>query len=178
MRLLAFSDIHHNLVAVRKLRASEKNRFDAIIVAGDIGNESAAEFFRILATFECRVMYVYGNWDNKLDYESSFGPRCHLIHSNVITIGDISLTGFSGCPTDWGKNPVARSVYGRIESENQNVVDALKDDAGQQRFSAPRPIKPTCHNGNRRAVKYYSATGKASRGPSKRQGSIRAGAWS
>ena len=127
MRLLAFSDIHHNLVAVRKLRASEKNRFDAIIVAGDIGNESAAEFFRILATFECRVMYVYGNWDNKLDYESSFGPRCHLIHSNVITIGDISLTGFSGCPTDWGKNPVARSVYGRIESENQNVVDALKD---------------------------------------------------
>jgi hypothetical protein len=127
MRLLAFSDIHHNLVAVRKLRACEKNSFDAIIVAGDIGNESAAEFFRILATFECRVMYVYGNWDNKLDYESSFGPRCHLIHSNVITIGDISFTGFSGCPTDWGKNPVARSVYGRIESENQNVVDALKD---------------------------------------------------
>jgi hypothetical protein len=127
MRLLAFSDIHHNLVAVRKLRACEKNSFDAIIVAGDIGNESAAEFFRILATFECPVMYVYGNWDNKLDYESCFGPRCRLIHSNVITIGDISFTGFSGCPTDWGKNPVARTVYGRIESEHQSVLDALKD---------------------------------------------------
>src|SRR4051794_30820515 len=127
MRLLAFSDIHHNLVAVRKLRDCEKNRFDAIIVAGDIGNESAAEFFRIVATFECPVMYVYGNWDNKLDYESSFGSRCQLIHSNVITIGDISFTGFSGCPTDWGKNPIARSVYGRIESENQSMIDALKE---------------------------------------------------
>ena len=37
MRLLAFSDIHNNLVAVRKLRALEKNTFDAIVVAGDIG---------------------------------------------------------------------------------------------------------------------------------------------
>ena len=76
MRLLAFSDIHNNLVAVRKLRASEKNSFDAIIVAGDIGNESAADFFEILATFDCPVMYVYGNWDDKLGYKSSFGPCC------------------------------------------------------------------------------------------------------
>jgi hypothetical protein len=127
MRLLAFSDIHHNLVAVRKLRDCEKNRFDAIIVAGDIGNESAAEFFRIVASFECPVMYVYGNWDNKLDYESSFGPRCRLIHSNVVTIGNLSFTGFSGCPTDWGKNPIARTLYGGVQSKNKRVVEALKD---------------------------------------------------
>src|SRR5450631_2436665 len=79
MRLLAFSDIHHNLVAVRKLRASEQNSFDAIIVAGDIGSESAAEFFAILATFNCPVIYVYGNWDNELGYKTSFGPDCHLV---------------------------------------------------------------------------------------------------
>jgi hypothetical protein len=109
MKLLAFSDIHHNLVAVRKLRALEKNSFDAIIVAGDIGSESAADFFKILATFKCPVMYVYGNWDNKLDYKTSFGHHCHLIHSNVITIGNISFTGFSGCPTHWGKNPIVRN---------------------------------------------------------------------
>ena len=126
MRLLAFSDIHHNLVAVRKLRAFEKNSFDAIIVAGDIGNESAADFFKILATFNCPVMYVYGNWDNALDYEASFGSRCRLIHSNVITIDNISFTGFSGCPTDWGKNPIARKLYCRIEERNKDVVDALR----------------------------------------------------
>jgi hypothetical protein len=72
-------------------------------------------------------MYVYGNWDNKLDYESCFSPRCHLIHSNVITVGELSFTGFSGCPTDWGKNPLARGIYRRIESQHQRVLDALKD---------------------------------------------------
>src|SRR4051794_41110794 len=137
MRLLAFSDIHHNLVAVRKLRDCEKNRFDAIIVAGDIGNESAAEFFRIVASFECPVMYVYGNWDNKLDYESSFGSRCRLIHSNVVTIGNLSFTGFSGCPTDWGKNPIARTLYGGVQSKNKRLVEALKDK--------PRPADKVRH---------------------------------
>jgi len=126
MRLLAFSDIHHNLVAVRKLRALEKNSFDAIIVAGDIGSESAADFFEILATFKCPVMYVHGNWDNKLDYKTSFGRHCHLIHSNVITIGNISFTGFSGCPTHWGKNPIVRKFYRQIEVENRSLVDALR----------------------------------------------------
>jgi len=127
MRLLAFSDIHNNLVAVRKLRALEKNSFDAIIVAGDIGNASVADFFKILTTFKCPVLYVYGNWDHELGYKSSFGRDCHLIRSNVITIGDISFTGFSGCPTNWGKNPIARKIHRTIEIENKGVVDALKN---------------------------------------------------
>ena len=129
MRLLAFSDIHHNLVAVRKLRALERNSFDAIIVAGDIGSKSAVDFFKILATFKCPVMYVYGNWDHELGYKKSFGTRCHLIHANVITIGNISFTGFSGCPTHWGKNPIARKFYRQIEAENKTVLDALRSGA-------------------------------------------------
>jgi predicted phosphodiesterase len=129
MRLLAFSDIHHNLVAVRKLRALEKNSFDVIIVAGDIGSESAADFFKILATFKCPVMYVYGNWDSELGYKTSFGRHCHLIQSNVVTIGGITFTGFSGCPTHWGKNPIARKRYRQIEIEHKSVVDALKQGA-------------------------------------------------
>jgi hypothetical protein len=129
MRLLAFSDIHHNLVAVRKLRALEKNSFDAIIVAGDIGSKSAVDFFKILATFKCPVMYVYGNWDHELGYKKSFGAHCHLIHANVITIGNISFTGFSGCPTHWGKNPIARKFYRQIEAENKSVLDALRSGA-------------------------------------------------
>ncbi|HMF68846.1 MAG TPA: metallophosphoesterase family protein [Phyllobacterium sp.] len=127
MRLLAFSDIHNNLVAVRKLRALEKNSFDVIIVAGDIGNESAADFFRILATFKCPVMYVYGNWDNELGYKTPFGRHCHLIQSNVTTIGNLSFTGFSGCPTNWGKNPIFQKLCRRVERDNRGVVDALKD---------------------------------------------------
>jgi predicted phosphodiesterase len=124
MRLLAFSDIHHNLVAVRKLRAAERNSFDAIVVAGDIGNESAADFFKILAAFKCPVLYVYGNWDNDLGYGAAFGNDCHLLQSNVITIGDISFTGFSGCPTNWGRNPIFLKLRRQIEAENKGFADA------------------------------------------------------
>ncbi len=127
MRLLAFSDIHNNLVAVRKLRAQEENSFDAIVVAGDIGNASAAGCFEILATFKCPIVYVYGNWDHELGYKSAFGQSCHLIQSNVVTIGNISFTGFSGCPTNWGKNPIARKIHRKIEIENKGAVAGSKN---------------------------------------------------
>src|SRR5205807_2113501 len=77
----------------------------------------------ILETFECPVMYVYGNWDNKLDYESCFGPRCQLIHPNVITVGELSFTGFCGCPTAWGKKPLARGISRRIESQPPRLLE-------------------------------------------------------
>lgn len=125
MKLLAFSDIHHNLVAVRKLRASEENSFDAIVVAGDIGSESAIEFFKILATFRCPVLYVYGNWDHKLGYSASFGHHCHLVHSNMRRIGNLYFTGFSGCPTHWGKNPIARRLRRELRQAHKPVLETL-----------------------------------------------------
>jgi hypothetical protein len=132
MRLLAFSDIHNNLVAVRKLRASEKNSYDAIIVAGDIGNEGAVDFFKILATFRCPVMYVYGNWDKELGYNTAFGDACHLIQSNVITIGNISFTGFSGCPTNWGKNPFYKNHARQGQPDERRVLQLNREDRSPQ----------------------------------------------
>jgi hypothetical protein len=125
MKLLAFSDIHHNLVAVREMRALEGNSFDAIAVAGDIGGDSAPEFFLILATFECPVLYVYGNWDPQLSYDPCFGPDCHLVQGNVTTIEDFHFTGFSGCPTNWGRNPIAKRLRRQLEQAHKPVIEAL-----------------------------------------------------
>jgi Icc-related predicted phosphoesterase len=125
MKLLAFSDIHHNLVAVRELRASERNSFDAIVVAGDIGSESAIEFFKILASFKCPVLYVYGNWDHKLGYSAYFGRHCHLVHSNMRKIGNLYFTGFSGCPTHWGKNPIARRFRRELRQTHKPILETL-----------------------------------------------------
>jgi Calcineurin-like phosphoesterase superfamily domain len=119
MRLLAFSDIHHNLAAVKKLRASERNSFDVIVVAGDIGSASAKEFFEILGSFSCPVLYVFGNWDHELSYQKIYGENCHLIHANVVTLGSFHFTGFSGCPTNWGKNPIARRMLGKVRRADQ-----------------------------------------------------------
>ena len=126
MRLLALSDIHNNLVAVRKMRAAEKNSFDAIIVAGDIGNACAIEFFKIVSTFKCPIMYVLGNWDYELSYQKSYGRDCHLIHLNIFTFGAYSFTGFSGCPTHWGKNPIAHANVDALERNRKSLGDLVR----------------------------------------------------
>jgi hypothetical protein len=72
-RILAFSDIHNNVNAVRQLRARESNDYDALIVAGDIGSSAANEIFDVLRTFECPVLYVFGNWDRRLEHDRNFG---------------------------------------------------------------------------------------------------------
>ncbi len=64
MRLLATSDIHDNVSCVRKLREQEANRFDGVVVAGDIGRQRAAEVLTILKTFACPIVFVNGNWDD------------------------------------------------------------------------------------------------------------------
>src|SRR5262249_42534979 len=63
MKILGISDIHNNLACVRKLRAQETNEYDVIAVAGDIGTRAAGEIFATLASFECPIVYVHGNWD-------------------------------------------------------------------------------------------------------------------
>jgi predicted phosphodiesterase len=54
MRVLALSDIHNNVSCVRKLREQESNRLDALVIAGDIGRQRAAEVL-------CPVVFVNGN---------------------------------------------------------------------------------------------------------------------
>lgn len=122
MRLLAVSDIHNNLVAVRKMRAHESNRFDAIVLAGDVGNAGAPAVFDILSTFGCPIVYVLGNWDHEIDYATSFGAACQLLHLNVVTIGNLHFTGFSGCPTHWGRNPIAARCGGERSEETRQKV--------------------------------------------------------
>jgi len=126
MRLLALSDIHDNLTAVKKLRASERNCFDAIVVAGDIGSASAHEFFKILGSFNCPVLYVFGNWDHQLSYRKTYGENCRLIHANVVNLGGLHFTGFSGCPTNWGNNPIARKMLGEVRRADQAEFQEVK----------------------------------------------------
>lgn len=124
--MLALSDIHNNLVAVRRLRATEKNSFNAIVVAGDLGNETAKETLRILSTFNCSVLYVFGNWDSELEYKRALVPGCRLIHQNVVTIDGWHFTGFSGCPTKWGNNPIAlehrADKFSEILKRNREIL--------------------------------------------------------
>nr|WP_246799006.1 metallophosphoesterase family protein [Rhizobium leguminosarum] len=100
---MACSDIHNNVNAVRQLRARESNDYDALIVAGDIGSDAANEIFDILQTFDCPVLYVFGNWDRRLGYQQDFGPHCHHINLSPYPVGDLSVVGetIDGIDPEW-----------------------------------------------------------------------------
>jgi predicted phosphodiesterase len=121
MRVLALSDVHNNVPCVRKLRAQEENAFDVIVVAGDIGSDRANEIFGVLRTFECPIVYVYGNWDHKLTYDEDFGLDAHLLHLNSIRVGSIRFTGFSEFRHERDPQPMAtaedRGEYYRRRAE-------------------------------------------------------------
>jgi Icc-related predicted phosphoesterase len=110
MRLLAISDIHGNVDAVHRLRGREDNAFNAVVVAGDIGGDAAAEIMDILVSFACPVLYIYGNWDRRLPYDSDFGPTCHHLHLRSVECCGWNFAGISGLPTSWGLNPIAATL--------------------------------------------------------------------
>lgn len=127
MKFLLLSDIHNNLVAIEKMRAQETNKFDAVVVAGDIGSDSAHQIFNVLATFNCPVLYVYGNWDSKLGYDASFGDLCHHLHLAPFGAGPITFAGFSGCPAGWGQNPETLRLHQEVDEAHSEIIRSLND---------------------------------------------------
>lgn len=125
VRFLLVSDIHDNLAAVQKMRSQEANGFDAIIIAGDIGSNRTREIFDVFATFGCPVLYVYGNWDYKLDYFASFGSCCHHLHLAPFKVGPITFAGFSGCPTHWGRNPEWQLLQKDVDDAHCPIIKEI-----------------------------------------------------
>ena len=137
-RILACSDIHNNVNAVRQLRATEGNDYDALIVAGDIGSETASEIFEVFQTFECPVLYIFGNWDHRLEHDMAFGERCHHVHISPYSIGDLSIIGetIDGIDPNWealrgqieasapADVPVARKAYIETQREKLSAIVA------------------------------------------------------
>lgn len=130
VNLLAFSDIHNNVKAVESLRKREKAGFDAIIVAGDMGDDQAEKIFEIISDYDCPVFYVYGNWDNRLPYSKKFAKNCIHLHQTIETVNGYVFTGFSGCKTHWGENPIAEEIFLNVRNDfslHLQVIDSLRE---------------------------------------------------
>jgi hypothetical protein len=94
MKILAISDIHNNIACVRKLRAQEANEYDVIVIAGDIGSHAAADIFATLATFECPIVYVHGNWDRMAE-DAKVWAGVQLVHLKAVKVGSLTFAGYS-----------------------------------------------------------------------------------
>lgn len=127
MKLLVFADVHDQISKVNKLRAQEHNVFDAIIFAGDIGGEIRDEFIEVTDSFKCPTYLVYGNWDNTYSYRRKrLSHYARLIHFDVFRIGDFYISGFSGSPTSWGKNPIYMKRLEQFRSKFSDTHDQLQ----------------------------------------------------
>lgn len=118
MRVLALSDIHCNIAAIKRIRRDVVNEYDLLIVAGDIGLSAASEIFDILDTFACPIAYIYGNHDHNAPYNLRLGTNGHHLHGAPLKVGNVRLHGFSGCSAAWGKNPVALRFAAELEATN------------------------------------------------------------
>ncbi|MDE8347294.1 MAG: metallophosphoesterase family protein [Acidocella sp.] len=149
MRILSFSDIHDDVEAVRRLRFLESNRFDAIIIAGDMGQNNAAEILRISLTFECPVLYVVGNHDTMSGYDGSIRAPAIHIHNGPTVIDKRCVVGYSGVDIDWGCNQIANQVwdefgpliakYKDLEAKDTELAIAAAEFSIKYGFNVSRP---------------------------------------
>ena len=122
MRVLACSDIHGNVEAVERLRAREANDFDAVVIAGDIG-KPFREIVEVFETFACPVMYVLGNHDHDVPYDlASSLLTTHHLDDGPVRVGPCLFAGFSGCPTNWGLNPIAQELRSDFAAKHATMI--------------------------------------------------------
>lgn len=123
IKLLVFSDIHNNILAVKSLRDQENNEYDAIIVAGDVGNYIWPGILSIIETFECPAYFVYGNWDNRQPYTRQLSSNGILLNHTIEFHKGFFFTGFSGCETHWGMNPFYEEQVALLKEEYRDVIE-------------------------------------------------------
>ncbi|MBS7248782.1 MAG: metallophosphoesterase family protein [Candidatus Jordarchaeales archaeon] len=99
MKVVAFSDIHGNVAALKDARERIINRVkpDVVVVCGDITHLGGAEVaLQVLRALEgLHVFYVWGNMDSvgrnlQLPLE---GMEC--IHGRIVSFGGVDFVGLS-----------------------------------------------------------------------------------
>lgn len=151
-RLLCLSDVHNNVRAAEALcRAEAASRFDAVVVAGDMGSETAAGTLgALVAAFRCRVLYVFGNWDARLPYAPPLAEGARHLHEGAVALGGFAVAGFSGCAANWGRNPFALEARAeglpRRELDRRVAAQSLARAARQAEEAAPgAPVVLVAH---------------------------------
>ncbi|WP_171054682.1 metallophosphoesterase family protein [Roseovarius arcticus] len=99
MRLLAFSDLHRDTNAARKIvEASEEA--DVVIGAGDFATKGigASETLKILATCHAPVLIVHGNHDapGEIAALCARWPNVTYLHGTGVRIGGVDFFGVGG----------------------------------------------------------------------------------
>jgi len=100
LTLLAFSDVHGSLEPLKTLVRDveiKKLNFDAVVIAGDLGNpaepENLQNILNELESLGKKVYIVRGNWDIGSDFSEDSGFLVDLDSKGPVKLGDYWLVG-------------------------------------------------------------------------------------
>lgn len=99
MKILAFSDLHRNVEATRKIVAAS-GPADVLVAAGDYASygEGAVEIIDILQSANTPIVLVAGNHDNSEELRElcDLWSDGHLLHGQSVTLDGITFFGLGG----------------------------------------------------------------------------------
>jgi len=101
MKILAFTDMHGNKNALRKIiKRSKKEDIDLIVCAGDftIFSGGVDEILSRLNKIGKPVLLIHGNHEDDSDLRRICGKmkNCHFIHNKVFRIKEYVFIGWGG----------------------------------------------------------------------------------
>jgi hypothetical protein len=127
LKILAISDIEDNRAAV-ELLLNDINPldYDCAVLTGDIGPEIISWVMeQICILFP--VFYIYGNHEHSLEYATQYAPNAHHVHNCIHDINGYYISGFSGCPANWGRNPIYLNQFELLDRQHATIITQLSD---------------------------------------------------
>ena len=99
MRILAFSDLHRDVEAARRIVEASVEA-DVIVGAGDFATfgEGASDTLDILRNVKVPTVFVFGNHDRPDELRSlcSDWHAGYMLHGDMVRVGDVAFFGVGG----------------------------------------------------------------------------------
>jgi hypothetical protein len=127
LKILAISDIEDNQAAV-ELLLNDINPldYDCAVITGDIGPKIISWVMDQI-TILFPVFYIYGNHEYSLEYDTQYAPNAHHVHNCIHEINGYYISGFSGCPANWGRNPIYLNERELLDRQHATIIKQLSD---------------------------------------------------
>jgi len=129
MRLLALADIHNNRKVIGKLQMILEQKWDWILIAGDITNRGPASFAKELVEIALpeNTLIVHGNMDTN-EVIKVFEDKGVSVHCKKIVIGEYNVIGFGGSnytpantPTEYSEEEIEDGLN-KLEIDSRTIL--------------------------------------------------------
>ena len=127
LKILAISDIEDNQAAI-ELLLNDINPldYDCAVISGDIGPKVINWVIKEISLL-LPLYYIYGNKEYSLEYATEYASNAYHVHDSIYEINGYYISGYSGCPANWGKNPIYLAQLESLDNEHAYAKKSISD---------------------------------------------------